>query len=35
MYRVELSKRALHYLRRIDRKGRRRLFDLLESDLAA
>ena len=35
MYRVELSKRALRDLRRIDHRGRRRLLDLLEDDLAA
>jgi mRNA-degrading endonuclease RelE of RelBE toxin-antitoxin system len=35
MYRVELSKRALRDLRRIDYKSRRRLLDLLENDLAA
>jgi mRNA-degrading endonuclease RelE of RelBE toxin-antitoxin system len=35
MYRVELSKRALRDLRRIDHKSRRRLLDLLEHDLAA
>jgi mRNA-degrading endonuclease RelE of RelBE toxin-antitoxin system len=35
MYRVELSKRALRDLRRIDHKSRRRLLDLLEDDLAA
>jgi mRNA-degrading endonuclease RelE of RelBE toxin-antitoxin system len=35
MYRVELSKRALRDLRRIDHKSRRRLLDLLENDLAA
>lgn len=35
MYRVELSKRALRDLRRIDRQNRRRLLDLLEDDLAA
>jgi mRNA-degrading endonuclease RelE of RelBE toxin-antitoxin system len=35
MYRVELSKRALRDLRRIDHKGRKRLIDLLEDDLAA
>lgn len=34
MYRVELSKRALRDLRRIDHKSRRRLLDLLENDLA-
>ena len=34
MYRVELSKRALRDLRRIDRKNRKRLLDLLEGDLA-
>jgi mRNA-degrading endonuclease RelE of RelBE toxin-antitoxin system len=33
MYRVELSKRALHDLRRIDNKSRKRLLDLLENDL--
>ncbi len=35
MYRVELSKRALRDLRRIDHKSRRRLLDLVENDLAA
>jgi mRNA-degrading endonuclease RelE of RelBE toxin-antitoxin system len=35
MYRVELSKRALRDLRRVDHKSRRRLLDLLETDLAA
>jgi len=35
MHRVELSKRALRDLRRIDHKSRRRLLDLLENDLAA
>lgn len=35
MHHVELSKRALRDLRRIDRKSRRRLLDLLENDLAA
>ena len=35
MYRVELSKRALRDLRRIDHKSRRQLLDLLEKDLAA
>jgi mRNA-degrading endonuclease RelE of RelBE toxin-antitoxin system len=34
MYRVELSKRALRDLRRIDHKSRERLLDLLEHDLA-
>jgi mRNA-degrading endonuclease RelE of RelBE toxin-antitoxin system len=34
MYRVELSKRALRDLRRIDHKSRKRLLDLLENDLA-
>ncbi len=34
MYRVELSKRALRDLRRIDHKSRRRLLDLLENELA-
>jgi mRNA-degrading endonuclease RelE of RelBE toxin-antitoxin system len=34
MYRVELSKRALRDLRRIDHKSRRRLLDMLENDLA-
>jgi mRNA-degrading endonuclease RelE of RelBE toxin-antitoxin system len=34
MYRVELSKRALRDLRRIDHKSRKRLLDLLEHDLA-
>jgi mRNA-degrading endonuclease RelE of RelBE toxin-antitoxin system len=34
MYRVELSKRALRDLRRIDHKSRKRLLDLLEGDLA-
>jgi mRNA-degrading endonuclease RelE of RelBE toxin-antitoxin system len=33
MYRVELSKRALRDLRRIDHKSRRRLLDLLENEL--
>jgi mRNA-degrading endonuclease RelE of RelBE toxin-antitoxin system len=33
MYRVELSKRALRDLRRIDHKSRKRLLDLLEGDL--
>lgn len=33
MYRVELSKRALRDLRRIDHKRRKRLLDLLENDL--
>jgi mRNA-degrading endonuclease RelE of RelBE toxin-antitoxin system len=35
MYRVELTKRALRDLRRIDHKSRKRLLDLLERDLAA
>jgi mRNA-degrading endonuclease RelE of RelBE toxin-antitoxin system len=35
MYRVELSKRAVRDLRRIDHKSRTRLLDLLEHDLAA
>lgn len=35
MHRVELSKRALRDLRRIHRKSRRRLLDLLENGLAA
>ncbi len=35
MYRVELSKRALRDLRRVDHKSRRRLLDLLENELAA
>src|SRR5271170_5111813 len=35
MHRVELSKRALRDLRRIDQKSRKRLLDLLENDLAA
>ncbi len=35
MYHVELSKRALRDLRRIDHKNRKRLLDLLENDLAA
>jgi mRNA-degrading endonuclease RelE of RelBE toxin-antitoxin system len=35
MYHVELSKRALRDLRRIDHKSRRGLLDLLEGDLAA
>ncbi len=34
MYCVELSKRALRDLRRIDHKSRKRLLDLLEHDLA-
>jgi mRNA-degrading endonuclease RelE of RelBE toxin-antitoxin system len=34
MYRVELSKRALRDLHRIDRSSRTRLLDLLEVDLA-
>jgi mRNA-degrading endonuclease RelE of RelBE toxin-antitoxin system len=34
MYRVELSKRALRDLLRIDHKSRKRLLDLLEHDLA-
>lgn len=34
MYRVELSKRALRDLKRIDHKSRKRLLDLLENDLA-
>jgi mRNA-degrading endonuclease RelE of RelBE toxin-antitoxin system len=35
MYRVEISKRAMRDLRRIDHTPRRRLLDLLERDLAA
>jgi mRNA-degrading endonuclease RelE of RelBE toxin-antitoxin system len=35
MYRVELSKRALRDLRRIEHKSRRRLLDLLQNDLAS
>ncbi len=35
MYRVELSKRALRDLRRIDHKSRRQLLDLLDNELAA
>jgi mRNA-degrading endonuclease RelE of RelBE toxin-antitoxin system len=35
MYRVELSKRALRDLRRVEHKSRRRLLDLLENDLAS
>lgn len=35
MYRVELSRRALRDLRRIDHSSRRRLIDLIEGDLAA
>ncbi len=35
MYRVELSKRAMRDLRRIDHGPRKRLFDLLERELAA
>jgi hypothetical protein len=35
MYRVELSKRALRDLRRIDHRDRKRLLDLLQNDLAA
>lgn len=35
MYRVELSKRALRDLRRIDHKSRRALIRLIEDDLAA
>ncbi len=35
MYRVELSKRALRDLRRIDHKTCKRLLDLLENDLTA
>jgi mRNA-degrading endonuclease RelE of RelBE toxin-antitoxin system len=35
MYRVELSKRALRDLRRLDHPVRRRLLDLLERELAA
>jgi mRNA-degrading endonuclease RelE of RelBE toxin-antitoxin system len=35
MYRVELSKRALRDLRRMDHKGRRRLLDMIENELAA
>jgi mRNA-degrading endonuclease RelE of RelBE toxin-antitoxin system len=35
MYRVELSKRALHDLRGIDHTSRKRLLDLLENDLSA
>ena len=34
MYRVELSKRALRDLRRIDHSSRTRLLDILEVDLA-
>jgi mRNA-degrading endonuclease RelE of RelBE toxin-antitoxin system len=34
MYRVELSKRALRDLRRIDIKSRKQLLDPLEHDLA-
>ena len=35
MYRVELSKRALRDLRRIDYKSRKRLLDLLEGNLGS
>jgi mRNA-degrading endonuclease RelE of RelBE toxin-antitoxin system len=35
MYRVELSRRALRDLRRIDHKDRRRMLDLLENELTA
>lgn len=35
MYRVELSKRALRDLQRIDHKSRKRLLDLLDDDFAA
>jgi mRNA-degrading endonuclease RelE of RelBE toxin-antitoxin system len=35
MYRVELSRRALRDLRRVEHKSRRRLLDLLENDLAS
>jgi mRNA-degrading endonuclease RelE of RelBE toxin-antitoxin system len=35
MYRVELSKRALRDLRRIDHKSRKRLLGVLENELAA
>lgn len=35
MYRVELSKRAMRDLRRIDHGPRKRLLDLLERELAA
>jgi mRNA-degrading endonuclease RelE of RelBE toxin-antitoxin system len=35
MHRIELSRRALRDLRRIDHKSRKRLLDLLEHDLAA
>ncbi len=35
MNHIELSKRALKDLRRIDHANRRRLLDLLEHDLAA
>ena len=35
MYRVELSKRAMRDLRRIDHAPRKRLLDLLENELAA
>jgi mRNA-degrading endonuclease RelE of RelBE toxin-antitoxin system len=35
MYRVELSKRALRDLRRLDHPVRKRLLDLLEGELAA
>lgn len=35
MHHIELSRRALRDLRRIDRAARRRLLDALERDLAA
>jgi mRNA-degrading endonuclease RelE of RelBE toxin-antitoxin system len=35
MYRVELSKRALRDLRRIDHQNRKRLLQLLQDDLAS
>jgi mRNA-degrading endonuclease RelE of RelBE toxin-antitoxin system len=35
MYRVELSRRAVRDLRRIDSTDRRRLLDVLEKELAA
>jgi mRNA-degrading endonuclease RelE of RelBE toxin-antitoxin system len=35
MHHIELSRRALRDLRRIDRADRRRLLDVLENDLAA
>jgi mRNA-degrading endonuclease RelE of RelBE toxin-antitoxin system len=35
MYRVELSKRAMRDLRRIDHAPRKRLLDLIENELAA